>query len=482
VEGRLITVYCADIGSGKRFGWAFGRPGERPSPGGSQIDDLAAAVAQSLEAGAAVALGFECPLFVPVPRESERLGAKRPGEGNRPWSAGAGAAVLTTGLAQVAWVLEAVRRRVSHDVPVFLRWDCLEPVRPGLLLWEAFVSGRDKAASHVGDAQRAVEFFLDAWPDLGRANIVGGSEVFSLVGAALLRSGWAEDVSVLTTPCLVVGVRREPSADSDSDRAPAHTSGRRNSMRTRVVPMFCELMRRDPTGMTWLSRLLALARRDGQQEEVPLPNGPILEARFGGTERPLEPPRSLLRWLVEHPERLNAPKKGQDQPAKRLRLLSGAARERDEAINLLTRSKVPPREWYVLEGASYPDVFVRTRTGIVVIEGKRTEADVTTKTTWMPVRHQMLRHLDGAWDLREDHRVVGMFIVEGEGGNDAVAVSRSWMDRCAATVKPDVLESSLPHRSAPDRAAIARAYLGVTTWQAVCDALDVSYQRLPDRL
>jgi hypothetical protein len=43
-----------------------------------------------LPGGQAVALGFECPLFVPVPEQALRLGAARPGEKNRSWSAGRG--------------------------------------------------------------------------------------------------------------------------------------------------------------------------------------------------------------------------------------------------------------------------------------------------------------------------------------------------------------------------------------------------------
>jgi hypothetical protein len=127
-------------------------------------------------------------------------------------------------------------------------------------------------------------------------------------------------------------------------------------------------------------------------------------------------------------------------------------------------------------------VRLRTSSGIVAIEGKRTEADVTTCTTWMPVRHQMLRHLDGAWDLRDDHRVVGLFIVEGDGGREASTVPGHWIERCVTTVQREVLEASLPHRADAERSAIAAGYLGVTTWQAVCDALGVSYDGLPDRL
>jgi len=152
-------VYCADVGSTRAgaFAWARGRPGEPVSPGGASIEDLVSHVANDLEAGTPVALGFECPLFVPLAQDPLLLTAARDGDGNRPWSASAGATVLATGLTQVVWVLREIRRRVSGDVPAFLRWDCFQASGHGLLLWEAFVSGGAKTGSHLGDATRALE-------------------------------------------------------------------------------------------------------------------------------------------------------------------------------------------------------------------------------------------------------------------------------------------------------------------------------------
>jgi hypothetical protein len=84
-----LSIYCADVGSvpNGRFGWARNDPDETKIErhrGGTEIIDLVGAVAE----GQAVAFGFECPLFVPVPEAALRLGTARPGEGNRSWSAG----------------------------------------------------------------------------------------------------------------------------------------------------------------------------------------------------------------------------------------------------------------------------------------------------------------------------------------------------------------------------------------------------------
>jgi len=101
-----LTTVCADIGSAAKgnFGWwsSAGESGDRPS-------GLVAHVAALLNDREPVALGFECPLFVPLAASEMQLTSARPGEGSRAWSAGAGCGALATGLVQVVWVLEQVR-------------------------------------------------------------------------------------------------------------------------------------------------------------------------------------------------------------------------------------------------------------------------------------------------------------------------------------------------------------------------------------
>lgn len=154
------AIYCADIGSvaNRRFGWArteaAGHEIERHR-GGTEIDELVDAVSADLIAGRTVALGFECPLYLPVPEQALQLGRARAGEGNRSWSAGAGAGALATGAVQVAWTLRELRRRVPRT-PALLEWRAFVRAGRGLFLWEAFVTDRAKAATHVDDATVAV--------------------------------------------------------------------------------------------------------------------------------------------------------------------------------------------------------------------------------------------------------------------------------------------------------------------------------------
>jgi uracil-DNA glycosylase len=222
-----LAVFCADIGSIKQgnFGWARTETGvdeiER-HPGGTDIASLVDVVAHDLEAGRPVALGFECPLFVPVPSQATRLGAARSGEANRSWSAGAGAGALTTGIVQVTWILHELRVRVGSR-PAFLDWYAFLKSRRGLFLWEAFVTDRAKAATHVDDATIAVSAFRDALPDPTHANAVTAERPLSLVGAALLWSGWSTETTLVHGSCLVIKAIAAP--DPDHHVRPAGAGG-----------------------------------------------------------------------------------------------------------------------------------------------------------------------------------------------------------------------------------------------------------------
>lgn len=199
-----MVIVCADVGSvaRKNFGWwsEAGGSGSLPSA-------LAEHVAGLLNSGRRVALGFECPLFVPLAEDQLALTRARPGEGSRAWSAGAGCGALAVGLVEVVWVLKAIRAHLARDVAAYLSWDEFAALQgtPSLLLWEAFVSGSAKLPSHVEDAQVGAYALARSRDDPSKANAVAcDGEIHSLIGAALLRTGWRSDVDVLQEPCLVM--------------------------------------------------------------------------------------------------------------------------------------------------------------------------------------------------------------------------------------------------------------------------------------
>ena len=202
-----MTVCCADIGSVRKgsFGWAsLSTIAAREALSGKDIQTFSDLIADRLGHGKRVALGFECPLWVPVRNKPEDLTRARGGEGNRAYSVGAGAGSLVTGLTEVAWILQRVRQAVQ-DVEAFLDWGAFERARGGLFLWEAMVTGKGKTESHESDAKAAVDAFCRALPDPpSRDALEATSRTRSLIGAALLWAGWSDDLGLLHQPCVVI--------------------------------------------------------------------------------------------------------------------------------------------------------------------------------------------------------------------------------------------------------------------------------------
>lgn len=258
--------------------------------------------------------------------------------------------------------------------------------------------------------------------------------------------------------------------------------GLQDSTKTRVEPVFDELLARDETGNTWLSKLAALPARPGVVAPV-VPPAPLTRSRWGDEEIGLPAPRSLLVWLVRNAALVNEEahrNTSKSTREKRDLLLKHDAATADEAMRFLSREPVSARAWYVLEGVTRPDVYLESEKCIVVIEGKRTELGPTISTTWMATRHQMLRHLDCAWECRKGRDVLGFFIVEGEGGASAVGVPPLWQAAVEMTVRDDVLSASLPHRNWAEREAIAQSFFGATTWQRVCREFEIPWGDLPE--
>jgi len=247
--------------------------------------------------------------------------------------------------------------------------------------------------------------------------------------------------------------------------------GKYDSSRTRVTPVFTRLLCSDPAGKSWIPALLGLPESEPRRPVSP-PAAELDEARWWPCEERLAPPLSLLRWLVQNAK---APKHESDWGTgetgeKRKALVRREPEVVQQALRRLA-ADVAEKDWAVLEGPSQPDVFLATKDTVIVVEGKRTESGPTIGTTWFPERHQMLRHLDAAWEIREGRRLYGFFIVEALP--DTVEVPKDWARFAAETTSTTALAASLPHRNAEERQRIGESFLGVTTWQAVCSAFQI---------
>lgn len=208
-----VVVYGVDVGAVHRQRFGFWRIGPGGSTGGSDPARLVDKLVSDLDGGFRVTLGFECPLSIPIPSSARRLGRSRLGEMNRPWSAGAGCAVLALGLQQLAWLLATLRRRLSRGPAPTLRWPTLASGAATMHLWEAFVSGpgRGTVQDHVDDARAAAEELtwravqLRHGQDLS-SDIDGHG--LNLAAAALLWSGLHTNPAVLREPITVIRAER----------------------------------------------------------------------------------------------------------------------------------------------------------------------------------------------------------------------------------------------------------------------------------
>lgn len=203
-----ISVWVADVGSIalNRFGWCHADLGGGTIRTGGDISVFADGIVEDLSEGHKVALGFECPLFIPIPEDHRRLGKARSGDGDRAWSAHAGAASLTVGLSQSAWVLRRIASTSRSPVAPTFRWGDAYQGQSNLFVWEAFVSGKAKADTHTGDAEMAAKAFLDAYPNIEQASSVTCESPLSVVGAAMRWAGLAG--SEANSPCVVIKAGR----------------------------------------------------------------------------------------------------------------------------------------------------------------------------------------------------------------------------------------------------------------------------------
>jgi hypothetical protein len=200
MTNESLHIAVVDIGKLANLGWAV--EGPFINDFGTDIDSCIEVLARAMKRGP-LALGFEAPMFVPYGRKRCDLDRARNGDGDRAFSASAGASVLTKGLVIVPYILEGLRCRARVARPTF-KWRG-RLLKRDLLLFEAFVTHMGKAVSHVECARLALKRFREGWGN--RASFDSAvQETYSinLLGAILLRIGWSDDIKILSEPCLVV--------------------------------------------------------------------------------------------------------------------------------------------------------------------------------------------------------------------------------------------------------------------------------------
>jgi hypothetical protein len=248
-----------------------------------------------------------------------------------------------------------------------------------------------------------------------------------------------------------------------------------DSSRTRVEPFFESLLRRDPSGRSWLPALLAATPhgRDRLGELLENPGWliiplavPAASGRLALFEYPAIPPRELLAWFIDHPDELVWPPDAQlSTESVRLRralLLDdppgSQARAQDRARELLSTRSLLSREWWRFEDVSRLDCVLITDRLVVTVEGVGTEP-LSPPTDWYPTRSRLLRNLEAAKGLSEGKQWASLLISD----ESLEQGTRGELQR--------VLPEGAPHLREADREELLSAYLGNLTWRDACDAV-----------
>ena len=214
---KNIVIACVDIGSPQNgnVGYSIFYDGKPVFPSKDcspdvekRADEFVLRLVQYIENNNKIALGFECPLFVPRRNDFKKLSKQREGENGRPWSAGAGGYALVVGLPMVDWFLrkltEDCRKLIvaTIDSDKFIEDECAN-----LFLWEAFSIPNENAvvtdvneSYHDADARYAAKEFIKWLEDKSKVvtiKQVQGEECISLIGTSMLRNGLIDSTVVL---------------------------------------------------------------------------------------------------------------------------------------------------------------------------------------------------------------------------------------------------------------------------------------------
>jgi hypothetical protein len=212
------VVACVDIGSPKKgnVGWSL-LHGETQSTG-RDLPAFIALLEPHIRSGRTIAIGFECPLYVPKRADVTTMTDCRIGEEGLNWCGGPGASVLATGLAQTNWVL-ARMAELAPNATGTTRWHELQEGRCQFFFWEAFITSRAGAVVPIALVEGVSLHERDALAGAlaFRQVVVTGRQfpsdlqdegALSLIGMHLLETGLSKDMSLMSERCAVLKVRK----------------------------------------------------------------------------------------------------------------------------------------------------------------------------------------------------------------------------------------------------------------------------------
>lgn len=256
--------------------------------------------------------------------------------------------------------------------------------------------------------------------------------------------------------------------------------GERDSSETRVRPFFDQLMTGDPSGESWLPRLLhAMPEHQHLGNYAEHPGRIVSAVPKVGTrlEKQIGPPLAFVRWLLLHPEKLEWQQAGGTKDStKRVwreklcsRGMYADPRHRMEAIaeglRCMGENGAPKGAWWIFEGGTHLDFYIKTDRGLrIYVEGKRTEG-LSPGTLWFRERYQFVRNLEAA----REH---------ADGGPYACLL----LSEVPIQLPRPLIASGLPHLGVAEQDQILSGYVGNITWREACAATSIEFASLPDKV
>ena len=248
-----------------------------------------------------------------------------------------------------------------------------------------------------------------------------------------------------------------------------------NSSITHVQPIFKALYEMDPSGERWVKSLLAMATRGNSLHTAVTENSLGHLVKPPQFEFPVDPPKTYLKWLIEHPENLTSPPvtalKTWSATTQRMRsrLLLGDKEVQAAAIsNIENCISLPKTAWWRLEGVTYVDCALITESAAIFIEGKRTERGPSKEVLWYQQRNQIHRNLDCAAAYAQKEGLRHYFVI--------AIVDRNLMKQGSirqnewdTLMSLEVIYNSFPHLNDGELKEITRHYAGMTTWEDIIE-------------
>ncbi len=197
---NTYSICVIDIGSPKagNLGWCF-TDTDGHEKTGDDIDTLFPYLQAALPKSGLI-LGLEAPLFVPLRKDIMEATKARRGEGQRPWSAGAGAQVLTINLPIMVYLFKGIKA-ACPDISWHVNEQSFTAKPNEIMIFEAFISAADKGSSHINDA----ELLAQSCRRYAQKKTLPSSmlepekdvEFLNLASAALIRCGILNDPKAL---------------------------------------------------------------------------------------------------------------------------------------------------------------------------------------------------------------------------------------------------------------------------------------------